>query len=95
MKRKKIPYGTKLPVILTQKERDLIRNETYYDPRFASVAISEGNKIKINLTLGDIEEIQGYVAACGNHTANNKLQNEMDRLFLKLQKFLDKYDDQD
>lgn len=33
--RKRIPYGTKLPVTLTMRERDLIRDETFCDPDFA------------------------------------------------------------
>jgi hypothetical protein len=45
--------------------------------------------------LGDIEEIQGYVAFEANHTKNLKLQKELDRLFAKLQVFLNSYDDQD
>jgi len=43
MKRKKIPYGTKLPVKLTIRERDLIRDETFCDPEFAKVAVVDGN----------------------------------------------------
>ncbi len=35
MKRENILLGTKLPVKLTLRERDLIRNETFCDPNFA------------------------------------------------------------
>jgi hypothetical protein len=34
MMRKKIPYGTKLPVKLTIRERDLILDETFATPEF-------------------------------------------------------------
>ena len=95
MKRKKIPYGTKLPVKLTLRERDLIRDETFYDPDFGKFTVVEGKEIRIELSLDDIEEIQGYVAAEANHTKNSKLEKELDRLFDKLQVFLDAYDDQD
>jgi hypothetical protein len=47
------------------------------------------------MSLDDIEEVQGYVAAEANHTKNKKLQRELDRLFDKLQVYLDSYDDQD
>ncbi len=94
-KRKKIPYGTKLPVRLTSHERDLIRDQTFCDPDFARLAVVEGQAIRVDLSLDDIEEIQGYVAAEANHTKNKTLQKELDRLFGKLQIYLDTYDDQD
>ena len=95
MKRKKIPYGAKLPVKLTLRERDLIRDKTFCDPDFAQFAVMDGNGIRVEMSLDDIEEIQGYVAAEANHTKNSKLQKELDRLFDKFQVFLDTYDDQD
>jgi len=94
MKRKKMPYGTKLPVTLTLRERDIILDETFCDPDFARLAVVDGKRIKVELSLDDIEEIQGYIAAEANHTKNKKLQKELDRLFDKLQVFLDTYDDQ-
>jgi hypothetical protein len=95
MKRKKITYGTKLPVKLTLRERDLIRDETFCDPDFARLAVVEGKGVRVDLSLDDIEEIQGYVAAEANHMKNKKLQKELDRLFDKLQVYLDTYDEQD
>lgn len=92
--RKTIPEGTKLPVTLTLRERDLIRDETYCDPDFAKCAVVDGGGIRVELSLDEIEEIQGYVAAEANHTKNSKLRKELNRLFDKLQVFLDTYDDQ-
>jgi len=94
MKRKKIPYGSKLPVKLTLRERDLIRDETFYDPNFANFAIIDGKGIKVDLSLDEIEEIQGYVAAEANHTENKKIEKRLVRFFDKLQVYLDRYDDQ-
>ena len=92
--KKRIPYGTKLPVKLTLQERDLIRNETLCDPDFARLAVIKGKGVILNLSLDDIEEIQGYIAAEANHTKSRKLQKNLDRLFSKFQVFLDTYDDQ-
>jgi hypothetical protein len=89
-----IPYGSKLPVTLTLRDRDLIRDETFCDPGFAKCAVVDGTGIRMELSLDEIEEIQGYVAAEANHTNNAKLRKELDRLFDKLQVFLDTYDDQ-
>jgi hypothetical protein len=94
MKRKKIPEGTKLPVILTLKERDLIRDQTLGNPNFGNIGLVEGKSIKLMMSLDDIEEVQGYVAAEANHTDNKKLQKDLDKVFDKLQVFLDTYDDQ-
>ena len=89
-----IPHGTKLPVALTLRDRDLIRDETFCDPDFAKCAVVDGTGIRVELSLDEIEEIQGYVAAAANHTNNAKLRKELDRLFAKFQEFLDTYDDQ-
>jgi len=94
MNHKKIPYGKKLPVKLTLRERDFIRDETFCTPDFAKFAVVEDKNIKVDMSLDDIEEIQGYIAAEANHTENKKLQKELDRIFGKLQVFLDNYDDQ-
>ncbi len=93
--RKRIPYGTTLPVTLTLWERDFIRNETFCNPDFAKCAVVEGTGIRVELSLDEIEDIQGYVAAEANHTKNAKRRKELDRLFDKFQVFLDTYDDQD
>lgn len=92
--RQSIPAGTKLPVSLTVRERDLIREHTFCHPDFATCAAVDGTGIRVDLSLDEIEEIQGYVAAEANHTKNATLRKELDRLFGKLQIFLDTYDDQ-
>jgi hypothetical protein len=95
MKRKKIRYGTKLPVKLTVRECDLIREKTFCDLDFTQFTFVEGTGIQLDLSLDDIEELQGYVAAAANHTKDSKLQKELYRLFDNLQVFLDTYDDQE
>lgn len=94
MKRKKIPYGAPIPVKLSLHERDLIRDETLCNPDFAQFAVVDGTGLRLELSLDDIEEIQGYIAAEANHTEKKKLRIELDRLFNKLQVYLDTYDDQ-
>jgi hypothetical protein len=88
MIRKKIPFGAKLPVILTLHERDLICDETFYDPNFANLAVVDGNGIKIELSLDDIEDLQGCVAAAANHIEEIELEEELDNLSDKLQVYL-------
>ena len=59
MKRKKIPYSTKLPVKLTIRERDLIRDETFCDPDFAKVAVVDGKGIRVDMSL-DAEKMEEF-----------------------------------
>ena len=50
-----------------------------------------GTGINVDLSMDEIEDVQGYVAAEANHTEDAKLEKELDRLFDKLQSYLDKY----
>jgi hypothetical protein len=93
-KRKKIPYGSKLPVYFSEEELRLIRERTFVDPDFGRVAVVERGKLKLELSLDDIEDVLGYIAAEANHTKSKKVQRELDLIYEKLQKFLDDYDDQ-
>ena len=95
MKPKKIAEGTKLPVILTKRELKLIQNDIYYHPDSPLVGVVKGKDIKVMLNLADIEDMQGYCAAEANHTDSKILQKELDKIVMKLQYFLDHYDDQD
>ena len=93
MKREIIPSGTKLPVRLTLRERNLIREETFYDPDFANIAAMVNNGIQVELSLDDIEDFQGYVCFAANHTKDRKLERKLDMLSDKLQIYLDRYDE--
>lgn len=94
MIRKHIPYGTKLPVYLSKQELEDIRERSFADADFGLHATVEGKRLRLDLSLDDIEDIQGYVAAEANHTLDTKLRKRLDRLFDKFQKYLDEYDDQ-
>jgi hypothetical protein len=93
MNRKLIPYGTKLPVAFTNKELDDIRSCIMIGEEFGRHAVVDGKRFRLNLSLDDIEDLQGHVAAEANHTRDAKLRNRLDKIFLKLQGFLDRYDD--
>ena len=92
MKKKNLQNKTKVPVRLTLRERDLIRNSMFLDPDFAKDGVIEGKCITVDLPLDEIGEIQGYIAAEANHTRNSKLERELDQLFDKLQALLDEHE---
>jgi hypothetical protein len=91
--KKKIHDGAMVRFHLTSAERTLVRDETFYDPDFANLADCKGNGFVIPMTLLDIEELQGDVAAAANHCADKKVQARLDRFFEKLQRCLDKYEE--
>jgi hypothetical protein len=93
-KRKRIPEGCKLPVLLGTKEVSDIRERTFVSPGLLIGGIVQPNgSLRFDWSLGDIEEIQGHVAASANHTDDPKLETHLDRIYSKLQRFLDSYDD--
>ena len=94
MRRKIIPYGTKLPVRFSEAERKLIREHTFYDTHFGDFAVVEGDSIRLDMSLDNIEELQGYVAAACNHCDNPKIEKALDPIFDRLEEFLEYYDDQ-
>ena len=60
---------------------------------FGRHAVVHGKRLRLNLSLDDIEDLQGNIAAEANQTRDAKLRNRLDKIFAKLQGFLDKYDD--
>jgi len=93
--KKKIPYGEKLPVLFTQKEMEITHEYVLYSSPEQLNGIVSGDKIKVMLSLDDIEDLMGYVAAEANHTDDKKLQNTLDKIFNRLNDYLSKYDDQE
>ncbi len=57
------------------------------------MAVVKGGKLVVKLTLDDLEEIIGYIAAEANHTDDKKLQKELDHLYERLQTTMESYDD--
>lgn len=92
--RKQIPYETKLPVSLAHHEVELIRDRTLAPPSPLALGLAEGDRVTFQWSLGDIEELHGYVAAAANHAGDRALQRKLDKVWTYLQSFLDTYDDQ-
>jgi len=87
MEKQDLRLRKKLPVQLTLHERDLIRSSTFLDPDFGTDGVIDGKNITLELSIGEIEEVRGYVAAEANHTRDTKLPRELDQVFDKLQFF--------
>jgi hypothetical protein len=86
MKKKQIRTDEQISISLTLRERDLIQNHTSYDPDFAALAEIKDNNFQSKLSLDEIDEVLGYIAAEANHCNDRKLEKELDSLFEKLKK---------
>ena len=64
-KRKKISYGSKLPVYFSEEDLRLVRERTLVDPDFGRLAIAESGKLKLELSLDEIEESSGLYCSRG------------------------------
>lgn len=93
-KKKTMPGNAKLNVIVTLRGREIIQKHTFGDPDFGRLARVKEGLLHVPMTLGEIEEIQGYVAAEANHTNNRKLAKELDSLFSKFQYYMDTYEEE-
>lgn len=95
MKKIVIEPGQKILVTLTAHERDLILNCLILEEELIDmlkIAINNNNIISINCTLDELEELLGYIAAEANHANDNKVVNQLDKLYDKLDKLAISYD---
>ena len=82
-----------LPVSFSSKELEDIHECAMIGDEFGQDAVVEGKRLRLDLSLDEIEEIQGHVAAEANHTRDAKQRQRLDKLFEKFQRFLDRYDE--
>ncbi|MCK9230736.1 MAG: hypothetical protein M0Q23_08390 [Syntrophales bacterium] len=88
MKRTIIPRGERIPVYLSPRQRDLLRDHTFCNPEYVALSVVEKKGVRFGWSLDEIEDIHGHVAAAANHCENRKLQRELDSLFEKLGTYL-------
>ena len=96
-KRKPIPKGSTLPVLLTKRNILDIREYTLASPAFLRAGVVERNgSLRFSWSLEDIEIIQGYVAAAANHTKSkdSMLGRRLELIYSKLGVFLESYVEQ-
>ena len=90
----KIQEDTPVPISLSAKERELIR-QVIPEARLLKQFLQAvpGSKHTVHYTRYDIEEIVGFIAAEANHATDRKRQRELDRLRSVLDAEMEKYDD--
>lgn len=78
-----IQPGERVPIRLSPAQRDLILEHAFIDrdlERRLRIAESEGASIVARLTLDDLDELLGAVAAVANHATNASLQKRFETI---------------
>ena len=76
-------------LVLTRRQIALIRDETFYPEPEELLGVVDRRGVRLHLPLWVYEDMQGHVAAAANHCKDRKLQGELDKLFDRLEDFLD------
>jgi hypothetical protein len=78
---RRIKFNERIPFALTKRERDLLLDLTMLDTaveRRLRLATTAGAELVIGLTLDDVDELAGSVAADANHCEDAKRQRALD-----------------
>ncbi len=97
-KRTYIQAGTKLSFALAARERDAIVQRAFLDPkmerRLQRAAVA-GPMLVVDLTLDDVEELHGCVAAEANHSDDRKVRRLLSGACDRLGQLLDEFTDEE
>ena len=85
--RKQSGWKAGVQVVVTARERDLLREETFADPQYADRFREVGGEWAAQFTASDLEDILGHLAAAANHARRSKLRAELDALHEHLETF--------
>lgn len=95
--RRQITIGEKIPLELTERERDLIMKHTFAGRNLTDglrVVPSPGKRPLYRFTLDDLDELAGYVAAEANHAKVKKLEKELRQLYGRIADALESHTDE-
>lgn len=95
MKKKYIQPGEKVALRLTAPERMLVLEcVNFLDDNCLLVIAGTPASKPVMMTLDEIDDLSGYIAAEANHCADKKRQKKLDTVFEKAQGLLDRYTDE-
>ena len=90
--KKQIQPGEKVPFKLTATERKLVLEDRMcLDQEYEQIIRDTPAGKLMMLTLDDLEDFSGYIAAEANHCDNGKKQKNLDTVFEKIQSVMDRY----
>lgn len=84
---------SEIEIKFTHQERDLIIDHTFAGPDLTKklqIAEIKGKYLIAKYSTYDLEELIGYIAAEANHTPDKQVRKQLDRLFERLTRILEK-----
>lgn len=87
MRRRRIKPGQLVDVTLTPQERDLILERTLIDDEMEGClrgATARGATLVVRLTLDDVDDLAGHVAAEANHCSEPRVRRVLDAVYDRL-----------
>ncbi len=94
-RKKQMKPGEKVGLTLTQAERTLLLNALHgLTEEIRDVMRATPTAQPVMLTLDNLDDLQGHVAAEANHTKDKKLRQRLDAISEKIQMHLDRHDDE-
>ena len=95
--RKQITPDERVPLELSDRERDLILQHTFAHDQLTGrlrIVPRPGEPPAYHFTLDDLDELAGYVAAEANHAKDKKLEKQLHRLCARIAAVLESYTDE-
>src|SRR5271166_3115656 len=94
-RKKQMKSGDKVGLTLTHAERMLILNAMHgLTKEIRDVMRATPTAQPVMLTLDDLDDFDGYVAAEANQMKDKKLRQRLDAISEKIQMHLDRHDDE-
>ena len=92
--KKQIQPGEKVAIKLTAAERKLVLEDLMcLDEDYQQIIEDTPTGRPVMMTLDDLDDFGGYIAAESNHCDDKKKQKKLDAIFQKAQDLLEKYTD--
>jgi len=94
--KKQIQPGEKVPLKLTAAERKLVLEDLMcLDQDYEQIIQGTPTGKPVMMTLDDLDDFGGYIAAEANHCEDTKKQKKLDAMFEKIQSVMDRYTDEE
>ncbi len=94
--KKQIQPGEKVPLKLTAAERKLVLDDvTCLDTGYEQIIRDAPSGKPVMMTLDDLDDFGGYIAAESNHCDDRKKQKKLDAIFERIQSLLETYTDEE
>ena len=92
---KRIHPDEKVPLKLTAAERKLLLENVLLDDEYSQTIRDTSAGKPVMMTLDDLEDFGGYVAAEANHCDDKKKERKLDAIFQKVQDLFNNYTDEE